>query len=354
MVPHRTTGIMHALPSLASLLLLASIAWGGDADPTISANGLFLAGYTKLEDPDGAPTSRTGLFAQQLEVHLAAPVDSGIVGEVTLTLPRGSRTEERIDITEAFIAVRLSPLWDIRAGRFYVAFGQHNLLHSHEFPFLDRPLVLENLFGIDGIDEVGLDARRRLPRLGNAVLSLQTYSGDNLRWPSRTDEDLLHAVRLHKTWEASQDRAEAGASWAGGANLEERFTHAIGGDLTVERFDAAGILELRWQAEYALASEDFRAGRRTTGGLTTYVQHRIARRWWAQARYDIYGLPRPSGESWEDRGTILLAYIASDRAPLRIQYSRWRVDALGRGFNQYHVQLNFTLGDHRPHRYHRS
>lgn len=63
-----------------------------DFEPELSANGLFLAGYTKLEDPDGAPTSRTGLFAQNLELHMAALVDTGIVGEITVSLPRGSRT----------------------------------------------------------------------------------------------------------------------------------------------------------------------------------------------------------------------------------------------------------------------
>lgn len=246
----------------------------------------------------------------------------------------------------------LGDLWSLRAGRFYVAFGQHNLLHPHEFPFLDRPLVLENLFGIDGIDEVGVDFRRVLPALGDATLSLQTYSGDNPRWPSRTDEDLLHAVRLHDTWGGDVGtRVELGGSWAGGANLDERFTHALGADLTVERHDDAGDLESRWQTEYALTSEDLKAGRRRTGGVTSYLQRRVGCHWWAQARYDFYGLPRPSGTGWEDRATVLLAFVPNERAPLRLQYSRWRVDDHGRGYNQYHIQLNFTLGPHRAHRY---
>jgi hypothetical protein len=158
-------------------------------------------------------------------------------------------------------------------------------------------------------------------------------------------------VRVDRIWSDGGRRVEAGGSWAGGANLEERFTHAVGGDLTVEGYTADGALDYRWQSEYAMVSEDFKAGRDNTGGLSTHVQRRFARRWWAQARYDYYGLPSRSGAGWEDRATVLLAFVPNERAPLRIQYSRWRVDDLDRGFNQVHLQLNFTLGPHAAHRY---
>ncbi|MBT4497595.1 MAG: hypothetical protein HOC74_07730, partial [Gemmatimonadetes bacterium] len=106
------------IPTFALLLLvaagLASATWasdqeGPDFEPAISANGLFLVGYTKLEDPDGAPTSRTGLFAQQVELHMAAHVDTDLVGEISLLLPRGSRTVDQVEIGETFVIARLSP-----------------------------------------------------------------------------------------------------------------------------------------------------------------------------------------------------------------------------------------------------
>jgi len=326
---------------------------GPDFEPAVSANGLFLAGYTKLEDPDGAPTSRTGLFAQQVELHMAAQADTDLVAQVTLLLPRGSRTVDRVDIGETFVIARLSPVLELKAGRFYADFGWHNLLHPHEFPFLDQPLVLERLFGVDGIDEVGLGLRRSLPTPWDASISIQLLSGDNLRWGSRTDEDLLHTVYVDNVWDIeSGTTVELGGSWAGGGNIDERFTHALGANLNVEwPRGTADELGLRWQMEYALTSEDLRAGRRNTGGVSSFVQYRFARRWWAQGRYDYYGLPREKGEGWEDRISVLFAFVPNRYAPLRLQYSRWRVDELGRGFNQYHIQLNFTIGPHPAHRY---
>lgn len=331
----------------------ASAQSAPDFEPAVSANSLFLAGYTKLEDPDGAPTSRTGLFAHQIELHMAAHVDTDLVGEVTLLLPRGSRTTDRVDIGETFVIARLSPVLELKAGQFYADFGRHNSLHPHEFPFLDQPLILERLFGVDGINEIGLGLRRSLPTPWDASISIQLLSGDNLRWGSRTDEDLLHTVYIENAWrQEGGTTLELGGSWAGGANIDERFTHALGAHLNVELpRGESGELGLRWQMEYALASEDLRAGRRTTGGLSSFVQYRFARRWWAQGRYDYYGLPREEGEGWEDRISVLFAFVPNRRAPLRLQYSRWRVDKLGRGFNQYHIQLNFTIGSHPAHQY---
>jgi hypothetical protein len=350
------------IPTFALLLLvaagLASATWasdqeGPDFEPAISANGLFLVGYTKLEDPDGAPTSRTGLFAQQVELHMAAHVDTDLVGEISLLLPRGSRTVDQVEIGETFVIARLSPVLELKAGQFYADFGRHNALHPHEFPFLDQPLVLERLFGVDGINEVGLGLRRSLPTPWDASISIQLLSGDNLRWGSRTDEDLLHTVYVENVWRREGGTSvELGGSWAGGANIDERFTHALGVDLNVEwPRGESEELGLRWQTEYALTSEDLRAGRRNTGGFSSSMQYRFARRWWAQGRYDYYGLPREEGEGWEDRISVLFAFVPNRRAPLRLQYSRWRVDGLGRGFNQYHIQLNFTIGPHQAHRY---
>ncbi len=100
----------------------------------------------------------------------------------------------------------------------------------------------------------------------------------------------------------------------------------------------------RWQTEYIRVAEDLKREQRTTGGLTSFLQYRVANRWWTQVRYDCYGLPIDQG--WEDRATALLAFLPHERTSVRFQYSRWRVDARHRGFNQYHIQLRFGVGPH--------
>ncbi|MFH1569969.1 MAG: hypothetical protein ABIL09_18395 [Gemmatimonadota bacterium] len=337
---------------LALLALVGALAAGptpaipeaASSPPAVSASGLFLGGYTKREEPAGAATAATGLYTQQVELRVAAPVDSGTAARVTLALPR----DGQLTFTEAYLVRQLSPVLELQAGRFYADFGHHNRLHPHQFPFLDPPLVLQRFFGASGIDEVGLGLRRVLPTPWRAALSVQLLNGDNPMWANNTDEDLLLVTHLSNAGLGAGAAVELGATWATGRNLRERYTNALGGDLTIDWRRAGGPRWLTWETEYVLATENLKEERRTRGGVSTNLQYRCGRRWWVQGRYDYYGLPRDRAEGWEDRFTALVAFVPDPRTPLRFDYSRWRVDRTGRGYNQYHVQLNFTIGSESP------
>lgn len=139
------------------------------------------------------------------------------------------------------------------------------------------------------------------------------------------------------------------------AATRARFTSALGADLTFQ-WQPQGPgrhRHLTWQTEYVFAREDLKAERRKRGGGYSFLQCQFARRWWAQGRWDLFGLPEENKEERESRLSALLTFVHSERSALRFQYSRWRVEAAGRGFNQYHLQLNFSAGSHPAHRYER-
>ncbi len=320
----------------ASCLLFAATTQGA-TNPSIGANGLFLMGYTKREDPDGAPTSRTGFYAQRMEVQMAAPLDSSLHSALTLALPAG----ENPQLIEGYLRARFSSGLMLQAGRFYVDFGQHNALHAHQFPFLDMPLVLERFFATEALNEVGIGLSKALPLPWHSSWSAQIVNGDNPLWVSKTDEDFLLVARLKSEWDIDAERALVwGLSWAGGRNVKERFTSVYGVDVRLQL-----NARLLWQSEYLLANENLKTHKTQRGGFYSFVKYQTTRRSWAQVRYDLYGLPEDRDEG-ENRISILLGFAPRKLLPLRFQYSRWRIDREGRGYNQYHIQLNFSMGSH--------
>jgi len=61
-------------------------------------------------------------------------------------------------------------------------FGKVNTIHNHALPFIDRPLVTNNLVGgEDGIDDAGISLSRFLPAPKNWFLqgTAQVYRGDS-------------------------------------------------------------------------------------------------------------------------------------------------------------------------------
>ena len=322
--------------SVAICLLFAATSQGA-TNPNIGANGLFLMGYTKREDPEGAPTSRTGFYAQRMEVQMDAALDSTLHSTLTLALPAG----ENPQLIEGYLSARFRSGLMLQAGRFYVDFGQHNALHAHQFPFLDMPLVLERFFFTESLNEVGIGLSKALPLPWRSSWSAQIVNGDNPLWVSKTDEDFLLVTRLRNEWNIGAERALLwGLSWAGGRNVKERFTSVYGVDARLQ----LGA-QLLWQGEYLLANENLKTHTTQRGGFYSFVKYQTTKRSWAQVRYDLYGLPE-DGDEGENRISILLGFAAHKLLPLRFQYSRWRIEREGRGYNQYHIQLNFSMGSH--------
>lgn len=186
-----------------AICLLFAATTQATTNPSIGANGLFLMGYTKREDPGGAPTSRTGFYTQRIQVQMDAPLDSTLHSTLTLALPAG----ENPHLVEGYLRARFSSGLMLRAGRFYADFGQHNTLDPHQFPFLDMPLVLERFFFTEGLNEVGIGLSKALPLPWRSSWSAQILNGDNPLWVSKTDEDFLLVTRLRNEWNIGAERA---------------------------------------------------------------------------------------------------------------------------------------------------
>src|SRR5437899_9502159 len=73
--------------------------------------------------------------------------------------------EEGVNVEEGYITFTSLPAGLLlKVGKMRAEFGKVNAIHNHALPFIDRPLVTNNLVGgEDGIDDAGISLSRFLP-----------------------------------------------------------------------------------------------------------------------------------------------------------------------------------------------
>ena len=355
-----------------------------DYNPAIGANLLMGGEYLSKEAeslawPDAVKEAlgQTGVFFQEAEVGFAAAVDPFFRADLIIALHR-HEGHFHVDLEEGYVTTLALPQVTLRAGKFYLPFGRHNVLHTHAFPFIDAPWTHTVFFGEEGLNEMAIEAAVLLPLPWFAELSAYAANGDNeVLFHSPKGRDLAYGGRLHTLVEFSDSvTADIGGNYVAGKNIAGGWTHVFGGDLTLRWRPAGRELyhQLVWQSEYLqvrrtgplpspTAGTDAEAqpdeGARIanlqsgvpsgTGGFYTYLAGQVAREWWLQARFDAVGYPRPDAGPRLHRVSGLLAFVPSEFSAIRLQYSY----GFGREerVHQVLLQLNVTIGAHPAHAY---
>src|SRR5579864_3892831 len=132
---------------------------GGSAakalNPDISAIGDFIgvAGHNPVQ-PSPA------LQMHESELGFQAIIDPYSRGDFLLSFG-----EQGVTLEEGYITFTALPgSFVAKVGKMRSAFGKVNTLHNHVLPWVDRPLVTNNLVGgEDGIDDAGVSVERILP-----------------------------------------------------------------------------------------------------------------------------------------------------------------------------------------------
>ncbi len=351
-------------------------------NPAISVNGLFLGLYNsdpfelipvfevhsehddqeEHDDGDGdvgqseeahgqahghGLPANSGISVQEIEIRLTAAVDVHFAGDITLAIPG----TEGLELEEGFVTTTGLPNVSIKAGKFFVPFGKHNLLHTHAFPFLDSPMIHERILGGEGLNEVGVEAGALLPLNWFSELTIVAVNGDNSLFNSPNDNDLAYFGRTKNLWDLNDDTTlELGGSVGIGKNDHREWTKLVGGDMTVKWRPARRNRDrgLTLQAEYVQARVSDGPDLEVAGGFSSLLQVQTARKWWIQARYDGFGFPSLSNER-SHRYSALIALVPSEFSALRLQYTLNRDE--GRSVHQVGMQLSFTMGSHPAHVY---
>jgi len=161
---------------------------GGSAakalNPDISAIGDFIsvAGHNPVQP---SPS----LQMHESELGFQAIIDPYARGDFFLSFG-----EEGVNLEEGYITFTALPgSFVAKVGKMRSAFGKVNTLHNHVLPWVDRPLVTNNLVGgEDGIDDAGISIQRILPAPKGIFLEAtgQLFRGDS----GDQDHPLFHAT----------------------------------------------------------------------------------------------------------------------------------------------------------------
>lgn len=87
--------------------------------------------------------------------------------------------EDDFEVEEAYLTTRALPAGlQVKAGKFLSDIGYINSRHSHDWDFVDRPLVNEHLFGDHGLQETGVQVSWLAPTATYMRLGVELLQGD--------------------------------------------------------------------------------------------------------------------------------------------------------------------------------
>ena len=332
-------------------------------NPAISVNGLFGNGYSTnpaFTQSWSDPNFHNGFNFQEAEFQFTADVDPYFKSNMILAVDRAGKAEiEEGYVTSEQLPYDLLPRdTSLKLGKFYVDFGKQNLLHRHQFPFINRPLINQAAFGDEGLKEPGMGVSYLLPTSWFSELTFQGLTGENESLFGRSSDFNPRGAYLGH-WKNFFDltdstTVELGNSYIAGRNSDagHRLSQAIGLDLTMKWRPLQQSTEkaLIWQNEYIYFNrERERDPSSRGGGLYSSLQYQFARNWWIQGRYDLLGVPKLD-DGRKNRWTTLLALVPSEFSALRLQHS-YTSQSNAKSVNEVLLQMNFTIGSHPAHKY---
>jgi len=332
-------------------------------NPAISVNALFLGGYSSSPRTTNRLTGldfHNGFNFKEAEFQFTADVDPYWKANFILAIDRNGETElEEGYVTSEELPYDLLPgNTSLKLGKFLPAFGKHNLLHAHQFPFIDQPLINQSVFGDEGLKEPGASIAYLLPSPWFSELTFQGLAGENdslFRFADDAKRRGAYLGHWKNFFDLSDETTfEVGNSYIAGRNSESghRLSQAAGLDLTLKwrPLQLATEKGLIWQSEYLYFTRD--GGREPFtrgGGLYSSLQYQFARRWWLQGRYDLLGVPK-FDDGRKHRWSTLLAFVPSEFSAIRLQHS-YTSQERGSPVNQLLLQFNYTIGSHPAHQY---
>ena len=292
------------------------------------------------------------LELHEVELGLQAIIDPYSRGDIFLAI-----SKEGVEVEEGYLTFTSLP-WGLRArvGKMRAEFGKVNTTHNHALPWIDRPLVSDNLVnGEEGISDMGLSVSSILPAPGNFFMeaTAQVFAGNSgALFQASRRKDVAFVGHLRGYQDLTDDtNLEIGYSHARGHNeLGSGYrTMLNGADLTLRWRPLARSIynSFLWRTEAVWSHRDQLDGPQRSFGLYSSLDFRLSQRWTVGARYDWS--ERAIDAHQLDRGASFLAtYWFSEFSHLRGQFRQARYDG-GREASELRLQLGFVFGAHGAH-----
>ncbi len=352
--------IIYVLVLLFSLSSLAAFAAAGAGaskafNPDISANFLGLV----LRDTRGSnlrtDARHNGISFQEGELQFTADVDPYFRASALFSVAqKDNSTDFGIDPEEVYAESIALPVVTVRIGKFKAALGKNNQLHTHAYPFIDQPLINQDLLGTEGLNEAGVSAAALVPAPWFVELTLQGLGTNNAKiFNSQQSGDYAGVASLKNLWDLSDSATfEFTVFGTEGPNAGGGQSYVYGSDAIMKWRPAEGgkYKALIWQTEY-LRGNLLRQATPQLSGIASWLQYQFAERWWVQARAEYEGLQPKSMELGSKRKqSLLLGFFPSEFSGFRVQYDHLLADGQKDG-HDIALQWNFSIGAHPAHAY---
>jgi hypothetical protein len=344
--------------SLASTVQGPSLGGAGGSaakalNPDISVIGDFIGALGGNSQQNTASLQPIPAFQMhESEIGLQSIIDPYARGDFFISFG-----EEGVNLEEGYITFTALPAGVVaKVGKMRSVFGKVNTMHNHVLPWVDRPLVSNNLVaGEDGIDDAGFSLERILPAPKGIFLEatgqlFRGDAGDVFQSSRRSDVSTVAHLRGYRDISESTN-LDLGVSYARGHNdLGTDFlTHLYGVDAT-----------LRWRplrrsiyhsfvgrGEFIWSNREQLPTTQKAFGYYASADYQLGRRWFLGGRYDHSD--RSRNQALTDKGgSVVLTYWPSEFSQLRGQY-RFTHYANNIDANELFVQLIFSLGAHGAH-----
>ena len=333
--------------------------------------------------PHNVQKSEAGTFGNQTNRFFPREVELALFGQVDpfaraeIRIEAGEDTpgqDTSISLTEANMTLLTLPYgFQAKLGQMRNRFGLTNFIHEHDLPFVDRPNVLRNFFGEEGLVEKGAELTwvPDLPFYLEALAGV--FNGDNTTafGYGRITQPLVTG-RLRTFFELSDTSAiQLGISGATGQTPDRLSSTILGYDMKYKyrpegwlhpllTVSSEGLYSMRRVEELVTVDDNVVGKKSTRDAFGWYLQGEVqpVRRWAFGARYDASQFPTQPGFEWAIGPYV--SFFPSEFLRFRLGYKyterdRTQItpfnqnDATARAVNEVFFQASFVLGAHPAH-----
>ncbi|MGH7342525.1 MAG: hypothetical protein ACREKH_18735, partial [Candidatus Rokuibacteriota bacterium] len=317
-------------------------------------------------------------FPSEIEVSFFGQIDPYASAVVRIEAAEEERGGEiGINLAEAYFTLLTLPFGtQARIGLMRNRYGYTNELHAHDLPWIDRPNVMRNFFGPEGLRESGAELTLvpDLPFYIEALVGI--FNGDNEDAFGRgTLRHPLATGRLRTFFELGNEHAlQLGMSVASGQTVDLNRSTILGWDVRYKyhldgwlhpliTFTSEGLHSFRkvdvpvdLDGDGGIDQIDKR--QRNHNGMYAGFEVQPFRRWAGGARYDWSQYPVNPGWEWAIEPYITfwpseflrfrVAYKHTDRSSQTRDAFNLN-DSSARKVDEFLFQATFLLGAHPAH-----
>ena len=315
----------------------------------IGVTGDFVGNLTQrnVEKAQGGTFSgqENRFFPREIELSLFGQIDPYASAVVRIEAGEETRGQETpISLAEASVTLLTLPYGtQAKFGQMRNRFGYSNEIHEHDLAWVDRPNVMRNFFGPDGLVEKGVEGTfvPDLPFYVEALAGI--FNGDNATSFGRSSlQNPLYTGRVRTFLELGDEHAvQLGMSVAAGTNEQNLSTTILDWEGRY-KYRPDGwlhpLITLTGEALYSMRTVPVavdvnqdgipdRTDKRTRdhGGYYAALEVQPFRRWAGGFRYDWSQYPSNPGWEWAIEPYVTfwpseflrfrLAYKHTDRSP---------------------------------------